>query len=598
MMRLVVLMMVALFAVQDAPSPDKQDNVLILEGRVLIKSTGAAVPGALVFLSGSSQSDIPSDLPSLASLNTGFPLAGLRGAPPIALGPPSLVRSYLENLLRASGGAVSATVFTPTDRAGRYSFRNLAPGTYTVRVAAEGFFGPKVKGTYQAGFVKTVDLNPNKPIVAVDALLAQGVVVKGKVKNVALGQSLRGIPVEAFRLVYKEGVEKWEMILRTTTGESGGFEMMLPPGETYFRMTPRDSRTSPRDVLDSVFYDNVTEVQRASKVVLIEGAEAYLEFITPQARRPLFQISGTANNAYGPPNSTDRSATGFLLARRDATVLDPPYTTLPHTPYGPQRATGEFSISRIEAGIYDLIPYYTDRGTGRTLVGRALVELRAGNATAVAAPIHLGFTLSGEISRIGPDADAIKPESLLMKLESLGPMPSTFVTDPNILSIDTDGRFLAYNVPDERYRFRVAGLPPSGYLADIKVQGQSVFDEGLLLSDRNLPVQVVLSSAGQTVSGSVRTADGREVENATVVLIPPEGQQRKNPMRYRVADTNSEGRFRWQDVPVGEYTVLAWESVLPTAWMNVQFLEKYKDRARTINVTAGSFLDLQLPVIP
>jgi hypothetical protein len=184
-----------------------------------------------------------------------------------------------------------------------------------------------------------------------------------------------------------------------------------------------------------------------------------------------------------------------------------------------------------------------------------------------------------------------------MELESLGYVPKSFVTNPNIISIEERGRFGAFNVPEERYRFRLANLPPFAYLEDIRHAGRSVFDDGLEWTGRDELTHIVISTRGQTVSGSVRTADGRPVLDSTVVLVPPESQ-RKNPMRYRIVNTDAEGAFRWQDVPPGQYTVFAWESVLPTAWMNAKFLEKYRDRGRTVDITAGFPPDLPLTAIP
>jgi hypothetical protein len=65
-----------------------------------------------------------------------------------------------------------------------------------------------------------------------------------------------------------------------------------------------------------------------------------------------------------------------------------------------------------------------------------------------------------------------------------------------------------------------------------------------------------------------------------------------------VINTDANGAFKIQDVPPGEYTVFAWENILLTAWMNPKVLEKYERRGRSISLTLGISLDLQLPLIP
>jgi hypothetical protein len=585
MMRILMVIALGLIAVQEPP----QTSNLVIEGRVLRKSTSASVPDTLIILSKTSQREDTSSLAVQASASTGAQIATLRGF--LNGRPPDRAAQIIaDNMLRTVGAPLDSSTYVFSDSAGRFSFKNLAPGHYTVRVLRDGYFGPKVNGTYLGGFARSIDLQPDTPIVPIDVFLTQGGEIRGTV-GLPIGQQVAGLPVEAYREVYRDGQEVWDLVLKTTTDRNGLYTLRpLPPGDTYLRVTPRNS--------DPVFHPAaVAEIERASKFLVKEAEVAFIDFQIQPKKRMTFSISGTAFNGFNPSPTTDRSASAFLLARRDPAKLDPPYTILQNTLFGPQRASGEFELKDLESGSYELIPYYSDRATRRTLIGRATLEVRGGNVTGVSVPIRPGFTISGELLFNGPGADSIKPESLYMELESLGYVPKSFVTNPNIISIDERGRFGAFNVPEERYRFRLANLPPFAYLEDIRHAGQSVLDDGVGWTGRDELTHVMISTRGQTVSGLVRTADGRPVLDSTVVLVPPESQ-RKNPMRYRTVNTDAEGAFKWQDVPPGQYTVFAWESVLPTAWLNAKFLEKYRDLGRPLNVTAGFPLDLRLTAIP
>ena len=103
---------------------------------------------------------------------------------------------------------------------------------------------------------------------------------------------------------------------------------------------------------------------------------------------------------------------------------------------------------------------------------------------------------------------------------------------------------------------RVGHLPATAYVADIRMGNVSVFDEGFDVAGGTAEMQIMIAAQGQTVTGTVRSADGIPAEAATVALIPPQAK-RRNPMHYRVTNTDVDGGFKMQDVPPGEYTIFA-----------------------------------------
>jgi hypothetical protein len=50
-------------------------------------------------------------------------------------------------------------------------------------------------------------------------------------------------------------------------------------------------------------------------------------------------------------------------------------------------------------------------------------------------------------------------------------------------------------------------------------------------------------------------------------------------------------------VAPGAYTIFAWESVLPGAFQNAEFLEKYQSRGRPVNVQGGTRSEIPLDLI-
>jgi hypothetical protein len=294
----------------------------------------------------------------------------------------------------------------------------------------------------------------------------------------------------------------------------------------------------------------------------------------------------------------DFSVSNFLVAPQTPGLVDPPYTRYSNllTPRDGRRTNGEFQIGPVPPGTYDLIAYWTEPTTQRTLIGKGMFQIVGSDVTGVSASIQPGATLSGEIRVQSTGAD-IRPETLSLTLESLGTVPTEFVTQPNPIAIDASGKFRGTNIPEERYALHLGPLPPTAYIEDIRIGDRSVFDDGYYLANGTGDVQILIRPEGQLVSGTVRKADGIPADTATVVLVPAV-EKRKNAARYRAVHTDSNGVFRMLDVPPGEYTAYAWESVLPTAWMNAKFLEKHKERGRALTVTTGVAVELQMAVIP
>jgi hypothetical protein len=78
--------------------------------------------------------------------------------------------------------------------------------------------------------------------------------------------------------------------------------------------------------------------------------------------------------------------------------------------------------------------------------------------------------------------------------------------------------------------------------------------------------------------------------------LPPLNR-RNNPALYKTATTDDKGHFIIRGVAPGLYTALAWESVLPGAYQNAEFLDKYQSRGRAINVHAEIRSETQLDLI-
>jgi hypothetical protein len=495
---------------------------------------------------------------------------------------------------------------TITDSSGRFRFGELASGPYAVRVERQGYFGGPVDGVPAEAMTTIVRLNPGRSTENVDIDLTPGGVIAGRVRGPDNRPAQKMI-VTAYRQSYDNGRPVWIPANSGSSDDRGEFRLFwLPPGE-YFVGTnapPTDRDSAARDAWMRVYFPGTTDPSQAQAVRVSAGSEVHAIDLNINAASPTYTIAGTAFNPYERPDSVtgapaDMTVGNFMLWPKDSPVLDGtgPPTLYNAIPVGERTANGRFELRNVRRGSYDLIAHYQDPGTKespgrRYLIARTPVEVRS-DLSGIRLDIRPGVTLTGRI--VAPTA--IRVETLRVRLRNHDSLPDFFVSVIEPIKVDTQGRFSAERVPAAKYKVAVTGLPSNTYIDDILQSGQSVFDNGVMLSETSSEIQVMLAANGVSVGGVVHRADRKTASGATVVLVPPESR-RGNYLLYRSASTDAEGKFVIQGVPPGEYTVFAWESVPPTAWQNREFLDKYVGRGRSLRVEPQSSADLVLDLIP
>jgi hypothetical protein len=77
------------------------------------------------------------------------------------------------------------------------------------------------------------------------------------------------------------------------------------------------------------------------------------------------------------------------------------------------------------------------------------------------------------------------------------------------------------------------------------------------------------------------------------VLVPDE---RTETHRYRIAVSDSKGRFELRGIPPGAYEVLAWPALDGAPYRNPEFLKNFNGTGRTANIDGSNRLNIDLPL--
>jgi Carboxypeptidase regulatory-like domain len=103
------------------------------------------------------------------------------------------------------------------------------------------------------------------------------------------------------------------------------------------------------------------------------------------------------------------------------------------------------------------------------------------------------------------------------------------------------------------YRAEVNGMSKDCYIKDVRYGESSVLKEGFTVT-RGEPstLEILISSRGARVEGTVRDADGLPLPGVPVVLIP-ELSRRENYQLYKSQSTDQYGHFDLRGIAPGDY---------------------------------------------
>jgi hypothetical protein len=115
------------------------------------------------------------------------------------------------------------------------------------------------------------------------------------------------------------------------------------------------------------------------------------------------------------------------------------------------------------------------------------------------------------------------------------------------------------------------------------------------LRDRAADLVVTLSDSETRIEGFARK-DGKGLAGAMIVLLP------RNPALWKALtrrdQSDSDGSFALQNVPPGEYTVVAIEDGWPIDWTSPEAMARYLPAGSSVTVTekSGALVHLASPV--
>lgn len=519
-----------------------------------------------------------------------------------------------------------------TDAQGRYEFKELPAGRFTVSVSKSGFVTMQYGQTrpYEPG--RPIELSDAQVMDKADIAMPRGGVLAGRVVD-EFGEAVADADVTAMRMQFQNGRRRLVPSGRNaSTNDLGQFRIYgLPPGEYYVSATLRNTAALMLDMLGAggapagaaapaqsgyaaTYYPSTSNPGEAQRVALAVGQELPSVDIQLQPVR-LARVSGTAFGSDGKP--MQGAMVMLLPSVKDALMFGPGATARTDK-------DGNFTLNSVTPGEYSLqvqstggmfqsaaggnvmaFAFATNGGDGPASAGSggppqrevavATISVGSEDVTGMVITGTRGAKAAGTISFDGgnrPEGIAAIRISAPATDADNNPMPSF-----GMGQVKDTGAFEIDNLVGG-HTLRPVNLPRGWVLKRVTVNGEDVTDRGIEFKPGNdvNGVDIELTNRTTSIAGSVAGSHGEALKDYTVVVFPEDPQKWTVPQNRYMASSrpDQEGRFRFNNLPPGDYCAIAVEYVAQGDWQDPAWLDRASKAATRFALEEGANKTLEL----
>jgi protocatechuate 3,4-dioxygenase beta subunit len=523
-----------------------------------------------------------------------------------------------------------------TDADGRYEFRDLPAGRFTLTASKAGFVTINYGQTrpFEAG--KALELAEGQALDKADFTIPRGSAISGRIVD-EFGEPIADAQVSAMRSTWMNGRRRLQSTGRMAqTNDLGQYRIYgLPPGEYYVSATVGagaaemvmvervaatfvaaggsssggPSASDPRSGYAPTYYPGTPNGHEAQKIALSIGQEmTSADFSLLPVR--LVRITGTVIGSDGRPLE------GAMISSAPRNSAEAAHVLFPIGGSARTDKNGNFTLNNVAPGEYTLtargVQVVTssgeggDRmvftmtrmigGDGNTEFGSVPISVGGEDLSNVMIVTSKGTTVSGRVVFEGAKPANTAPIRVsMMAIDADGPM----AMPGGSASLTPEGTFEIKGVMGQRL-VRVNGLPAGWVLKSVTAGGTDVTDDGIDVKP-NEPLtglEIVVTQRGTDVTGGVTGDDARPVTDYTLVIFSEDESKWTAPMTRHVTGVrpNQDGRFQVKNLPAWNYYAIAVEYIATGDWQDPEVLHRLKARATRFRLDEGAAktLDLKL----
>jgi hypothetical protein len=513
------------------------------------------------------------------------------------------------------GGSESDSYVVVATPSGEFAFKDVKSGDYHLAATHPGYmrFEYGQRGPHGRGVVVT--LGEGEAVRGLSLALTQTAAIYGRIYDRA-GAAVANAQVQAMKYVYQGDGRTLDAIKATLTNDLGEYRLFwLPPGQylvsatvlpgslpntmvvpieggTFTAMRTLSSGTGaligvPDEAVGlPLYFPGTVDVRSAQPLALSPGDNRGgidIQIDHRNAHRIRGFVTGRPSIA-----PDERAFTQIQLISRGNLVAP---ANLPGGTVDP--ITGAFEMRNVPPGEYYLRASVTfPQAANRSfLYGRASVDVFDKDIENLTIRLEPGGSIRVRVSVENQPSDNADVKRIRIS-SSAGDLER---------SPEQSDVFLKSNVAPGTYRVWGIDLPRQAYMKSARMGVLDVLTDGVTLDpqhpERLQEIEVVISTRGAAVEGVAVNERLEPMRDVKVVLVP-EVLRRQRIDLYKVAPTDSGGRFRISGIAPGDYSVFVWEDVEDFAWMDPDFLKPFENQATRIRAVEGGSETLQLRISP
>jgi hypothetical protein len=438
--------------------------------------------------------------------------------------------------------------------------------------------------------------------------LTGGAVISGRLQDGA-GHPLAGVRVQAARIQLRNGKRILTRVPNSlgledpVTNDLGDFRIFwLPPGEYFVVAEGAAGGVAEKDYDPSVYYPGTTDFKFAGRILVDEGKETRADFtIRPVAG---VTLSGTIAGA-------DSSAIRGAAIRISPVFPGLALQTHQVENSSDEDSAGRFQIQGVPPGSYDLIALFEARSGAPRLTGRVRVEVGHEDLTGIRLELREGREIRGRFlvsEDIRPNVWLDEGEVSSLRFSFSAALESVEFDDRLNVRADAENRedleFSNRAVTESLYRVTaIGGLKQDGYVADIRANGRTVCDDGVIEIGRDArDLEFDIRGNGGVIEGTVTLPFQTEVTAPIAMVLMPDKPRRGCMFLYKRTEASSgldtPIAFTFKGVAPGSYRILALDHLFRGDEMNADLIAQYEQRGVAVTLAAGARLEgIQAPLI-
>jgi len=512
-------------------------------------------------------------------------------------------------LLTRVGGQLSDSITVLGNTDGRFTVRNIQPGTYRVFAGHPDYVRSEFaqRGLNRPG--SPIELVVGQDLRDITLTMLPTGIITGRVLD-EFNSPISKVYVHALKSNYRQGERELYAVLETQTNDLGEYRLYgLAPGLYFISAAPyAPSRIEGGSyVTPTPPHPDARGEGRASRplsALLNTGS-----FVEPMA------LAGEVYVYNYYPGTTDADSARPLELRPGGVLsgidLGVARTRGVHVrgrvvdassgralQGGPVYCTGRPALATFSTvgaeGNFELVGLTPGRYRVRCATARlgAAVSFEVGgtdidNLRILLQPL---VTVTGRVTIEGRPANDNDPDFSNMRVK-LSVSPS----DPGI-AVQPNGAFQRQDLAVGEYPLSLTGLPSNAFLKSARVGETDVLGAPLRLEPEPGVLEMVVSTNGGSIDALITDDNQRPSAGAIVALVPDQARRKRFDL-FRSAIADPTGRVHFEGIPPGDYKIFAWEDIGENAWQDPDILRIHEDRGQAVKIGEGSRLEMRLRVI-